>query len=273
MVPSALSVRSMSAPARDVAEVVRGQVRQQREPHVGRRGAVRDDGNRMLLVIVGRQPVILRDRRKSRRTPRSCARPCAGRRSDPASAAPRGARAVGSATTRWRARRATGARIGAAAASAAGLARSEPERCGDGRDRADPHRATGGDAIVRSPQVARRGPFQQPGTREEHPAGRANDRVQAEERLVGQAREREGRLCQVARRRSAMPRRGAGATARRRACAASPGARRARQESGRWRARARLQPANSSATSASGARLRRRLSKIFHCDSHERGFL
>src|SRR6185312_4231533 len=44
----------------EVAEVVRRQVREQREPHVGRRSAVRDDSGGMLLEIVRRQPVILR---------------------------------------------------------------------------------------------------------------------------------------------------------------------------------------------------------------------
>ena len=48
-------------------------------------------------------------------------------------------------------------------------------------------------------------------------------------------------------------------------------ARPARQASRTMASTARLQPANSSATSASGARLRRRLSKIFHRDSHESG--
>ena len=45
---------------RDVAEVVAGHVRQQRQPNVGRRGAVRDRVDAVFLNIVGGQPVIVR---------------------------------------------------------------------------------------------------------------------------------------------------------------------------------------------------------------------
>ena len=45
---------------REVAEVVGGQVRQQGETDVGRRGAVRDRLGAVVLHIVGRQPVVLR---------------------------------------------------------------------------------------------------------------------------------------------------------------------------------------------------------------------
>ncbi len=45
---------------RKVAEVVRGQIRQQRKSHVGRRRAVRHHGNGMLLIVIRRQPMILR---------------------------------------------------------------------------------------------------------------------------------------------------------------------------------------------------------------------
>ncbi len=43
---------------RDVAEVVSGQVRQQRQPDVGRRGAMGDCGNAILLIVVGGQPMV-----------------------------------------------------------------------------------------------------------------------------------------------------------------------------------------------------------------------
>ena len=39
---------------RKVAEVVRGQIREQGEPHVGRRRPMRDRGDPILLVVVGR---------------------------------------------------------------------------------------------------------------------------------------------------------------------------------------------------------------------------
>ena len=57
---SAFAVRSISCPAANVAEVVRGQIREQRQSHVGRRGAMRDRGDRMLLIVVRRQPVVFR---------------------------------------------------------------------------------------------------------------------------------------------------------------------------------------------------------------------
>src|SRR5215210_8101414 len=42
----------------DVAEVVRRDCRKQKQTDVGRRGAVRDDGLRVFLKIVRRQPLI-----------------------------------------------------------------------------------------------------------------------------------------------------------------------------------------------------------------------
>ena len=42
------------SPSRQVAEVVSGQVREQRQAHVGRRGAMGDGPRRMLLHVVGR---------------------------------------------------------------------------------------------------------------------------------------------------------------------------------------------------------------------------
>ena len=63
--------------------------------------------------------------------------------------------------------------------------------------------------------LARRIPFEQPLVRDEHPPGRAHDRIQAEERLVRQAGERERRLGEVPAALRAMPRRDAAAAARR----------------------------------------------------------
>ena len=45
---------------RKVAEVVRGQIRKQRKSHVGRRRAMRDHGSAILLIVIRRQPVVLR---------------------------------------------------------------------------------------------------------------------------------------------------------------------------------------------------------------------
>ena len=54
-------LRAVEQPAGGaIAEVAGGQVRQQRHADVGRAGARRDDPGRMLLEIVGRQPVLFR---------------------------------------------------------------------------------------------------------------------------------------------------------------------------------------------------------------------
>ena len=45
---------------RNVAEVVRGQICEQRKSHIGRRRAMRDHGNGMLLIVIRRQPMIVR---------------------------------------------------------------------------------------------------------------------------------------------------------------------------------------------------------------------
>ena len=45
---------------RNVAEVVSGQIRKERKPHVGRRRAMPDHGNGMLLIVIRGQPVIFR---------------------------------------------------------------------------------------------------------------------------------------------------------------------------------------------------------------------
>ena len=44
-----------------IAEIVRRQVGEQRQPHVGRRRAMRDDDAAFLLHVVGRQPVFFGD--------------------------------------------------------------------------------------------------------------------------------------------------------------------------------------------------------------------
>src|SRR2546430_17063771 len=46
--------------SRNVTEVIRGQVGEQRESHIGRRSPMRDHGNGMFLIVVRRKPMILR---------------------------------------------------------------------------------------------------------------------------------------------------------------------------------------------------------------------
>ncbi len=48
------------ASGRQVAEVMRGQIREQRQSHVGRRRAMRDRGHGMFLHVVRRQPIVFR---------------------------------------------------------------------------------------------------------------------------------------------------------------------------------------------------------------------
>ena len=45
---------------RKIPKVMRRQVGEQRQPHVGRRGATRDRDRRLLLHVVGRQPMVVR---------------------------------------------------------------------------------------------------------------------------------------------------------------------------------------------------------------------
>ncbi len=45
---------------RKVTEVVGRQIREQRKPHIGRRGAMSDADTAILLIVIGRQPMIFR---------------------------------------------------------------------------------------------------------------------------------------------------------------------------------------------------------------------
>ena len=47
-------------PSGDVAEIIGGQIRKQRQPHVGRRRTMADQRDRVLLIVIGRQPMIVR---------------------------------------------------------------------------------------------------------------------------------------------------------------------------------------------------------------------
>ena len=51
--------RALDQPSgREIAEIVGGQVRQQRQSHIGRRGAVRNGGSAIFLEVVRRQPMV-----------------------------------------------------------------------------------------------------------------------------------------------------------------------------------------------------------------------
>ena len=110
----------------------------------------------------------------------------------------------------------------------------------------------------------------------------AHDRVQAEVGLVGQAGQREGRLREVRRQRSAGPRPGAAAEHLPWACATAPAAQAISAGNQHDAETARVQnqgggssvqPAGTAASAPTGTRLRRRLSKIFQRDSALIGFL
>src|SRR5205085_3185385 len=54
----------------EVAEIVGGEIRQQRESDIGRRSAVGDARDRVLLIVVGRQPVVLGSDERLEEVPR-----------------------------------------------------------------------------------------------------------------------------------------------------------------------------------------------------------
>ena len=176
--PGSASCRARSrcarsaAPAVMIAEVVRRQVRQQREAHVGRRGAVRDDRDRMLLVVVRRQPVVLRADEGLEERPGLARESCAGTRS-----ARRVSRASRRASGRLIHQAMAGeashsSRTGAASASAAGShtpASSAAATASTGAIHID----RSAQRVARASALARRSPFQQPAARDQHPPRRA----------------------------------------------------------------------------------------------------
>ena len=223
-------------------------------------------------------------RRRFRRTPRSCAQASAERgsgRADSAALRRASGRLIHQATAGEANHR---TRMGPAAASATGLAIAEVNRRGGGDHGGDPHRPDkrppGPSPRLRS-GLARRSPFEKPLVRDQHPPRRAHDRVQAEKRLVRQARERKRRLGEAP---SGGARFGGKVLTQQRIGGLPEHSRaeRQRRESGGSRSptrsrtrrtRAAVQPSSSRSVNAGGTRLRRRLSKIFHRDSPESGFL
>ena len=154
------------------------------------------------------------------------------------------------------------------------------QRCGRGKDGADPHRPqVGGKACAASAvRVARRIPLKKPRVGDQHPHGCTHDGVQAEEGLVGQTREAKGRC-------SGVPADRARHTGEMLTDQYSPGFRKSvrREEiqggTRRVPSPARVQsqggdksvqPSSNKSVNVAGTRLRRRLSKIFQRESRER---
>ena len=129
--------------------------------------------------------------------------------------------------------------------------------------------------------VARGIPFEQPPARDQHPADRAHDRVEAEDRPRRAGRRAQAapaRHCRRAARATAARccRSGisSGLSTRSESAAMQDGNRRiadARPASRATRGDSTVQPSSNSAVSAAGTRLRRRLSKIFQRDSADSG--
>ncbi len=110
----------------DVTEIVGRQVREQAEADVGRRGAMRDQGARVFLEIVGRQPVVVLADKSRRRKPRSCARSCAGSGPGPQSGAASRRRKGRLSHQAMTGAATQSARTGRAAARAVGLVAASP---------------------------------------------------------------------------------------------------------------------------------------------------
>ena len=153
---------------------------------------------------------------------------------------------------------------------------------------ADPHRPDAAPPSARRAHAARPvvrdgSPFEQPPVRDEHAPERcAAIASRLIDGLVRQERERQADLRRVPaavaeRGDQVLPQRHVVGLAQRDRAAGRDAGGRARTPSTDQRSRATacastVQPTSSSSSSATGTRLRRRLSKIFHCDSAESGF-
>ena len=185
---------------RNVAEVVGGEIREQREAHVRRRRAMRDDRDRMLLIVVGRQPPVVRtDERLEERPGPSRERAQEGHLPGGQSRfAPRERAAhppcdAGRDEPQQEDRRRHGQ-------CRRNRCRQQDRRRG-GDHRGDPHRLDGGDDPLTPAGIAgtatigvhaREGrPFQQFPAADEHPPRGARDRIDIDRRLVGKEGERQ----------------------------------------------------------------------------------
>ena len=190
----------------DVAEVARGEVREQRQADVGGRRPVGQALHRVLLQIVGRQEVVVRGDEGVEEGPgaagectqvrrlRSIERglPALERLVDP----PDDARRY---EPKGEHRQRSGQCVGAEGGKA---------DHGDERERRRHPHAAGGvrevgrrGAAASARGVRRRLPLEQPALRQPQPPCGAGDRIEADERLVGQAGQRERGLAQAALRR------------------------------------------------------------------------
>ena len=182
----------------DVAEIVRGQIGQQRQPHIGGRSPVRDDGAVIILKIIRRQPVIFGGHELFEKSP--------------------GPARVFSEKNELRGAQARLARRQRAADPPGDGRRTQPQQqdgrrdrqCG-GRQRGAAHRAGHGDEwpaphtaqctgqIVAPVAFHFAGcvPFQQSPVRDTHARERAQNRVQTETGFKRQAGEPQQRLCKT----------------------------------------------------------------------------
>ena len=178
---------------RNVAEVVRRQIREQRKPHVGRRGAVCHPGGGLLLIIVGRQPMIFR------------ADECLEERPRPACTFPQedglAGRQAGCAVSERPAHppRNNRGEQPQAQDRPGHEQRGRPchrqmDQRGAGNRHGDPHRAAEAGEVRAAVRFAGGRPLQQPGSGDEHPPRRAHDGIEAEAGLVGETDERECNL-------------------------------------------------------------------------------
>ena len=185
---------------RNVPEVVRGQVRQQRKPHVGRRRAVRNHVDRMFLIIVRWQPVVVRaDERLEERPgpPRElaeedCLLDRESRLAAPERLAdPPGDRGRDQPQAQYRRAHCQGSRRGC----------GRRDRRGRGDEGGDPHRPEGfrkagaaGCLDARAGLarlIPRWSPLEQPSMADQHSPRRARDRIEVDRRLVRKEGERE----------------------------------------------------------------------------------
>ncbi|OQA80543.1 MAG: hypothetical protein BWY31_03992 [Lentisphaerae bacterium ADurb.Bin242] len=176
---------------RDGSEVVCGQIRQQREPHVGGRCAVSDDRDRILLIVVGRQPMVFRADEGLKERPRFPGGPaqkpnlCRGQCFTAADKRP--AEPPGDCR-----RRKPEDQDGRRNGQQLRLRQHHCNHCGNGCARRRPHGPVcpGKSAAVIRIVMVERIPFEQFLMRDQHPPGRTKNCIKTEKRFVRQACER-----------------------------------------------------------------------------------
>ena len=191
------------ASGRQVAEVIRGQIREQRQSHVGRRRAMRNHGHGMLLHIVRRQPIVFRADEGLEERPGF-----AGNGAQKAGLVGRQAGSVASQRAthppRQRGRGQPQQQDRRGHAQDHRVGRRQTQRRHHRERGSHPHHPVESDEVPAplAIQVARRGPFEQALVADPQPPERANHGIQAKERLVRQANEGEGGLRQMLARRA-----------------------------------------------------------------------